>query len=79
MTTIPANVKSVADAAKLSLLEITPQSEGCYLAEYDICDLARMATWVTYRERLAKAGGMMTRIGVNLEDSVIEICFQVVS
>lgn len=77
MTTLPANVQAIATAAKLSLLEVTPQAGGYYLAEYDICDLARVATWITYRERLAKAGGMMTQFGVNLEKDVIQIYFQV--
>lgn len=69
--------QEIATAAKLSLLEVTPQSEGSYLAEYDICDLARMATWVTYQDRIKKAGGRMTRLGVNLETNTIELHFRV--
>lgn len=79
MTTIPPNIQDIAAAAKLSLLEVTPQDDGYWLAEYDICDLARLAAWTTYRERLARAGGTMAQFGVNLEQDVIQIRFLVAS
>ncbi len=77
MTTIPPNIHTIAAAAKLSLLDVTPQPGGYWLAEYDICDLTRLNAWTTYRERLAKAGGTLAAFGVNLERSVIEIRFAV--